>query len=186
MVVDLARRADLLQDAGVHDRDPVAHRHGLDLVVRDVDERGLQVAVQLLQLDAGLASQLGVEVRQRLVEQEDLGAAHDRAAEGDALPLAAGQGARLALQEVVEAEDARGVAHALVDLGLLHVLHLERERHVVVDAHVRVQRVGLEHHRDVAVLGGDVVDDAVADQDLAFADRLQPGEHAEGGRLPTP
>jgi hypothetical protein len=102
------------------------------------------------------------------------------------LPLPAGQGAWLALQEVVEPQDPRRVAHALVDLRLLHVLHLQRERHVVVHAHVRVQGVGLEHHRDVAVFGRDVVDDAVADQDLAFADRLQPGEHPKRGRLATP
>jgi hypothetical protein len=34
---------------------------------------------------------LGVEVRQRLVEQEGLGLAHDGAAHGDALALTAGE-----------------------------------------------------------------------------------------------
>ena len=37
---------------------------------------------------------------------------------------------------------------------------LQAEGHVVVDAHVRVERVVLEDHRDVAVLRRDVVDDA--------------------------
>src|SRR5256885_16236418 len=55
--------------------------------------------------------------------------------------------------------------------------------HVVVHAHVRIEGVRLEDHGDVAVLGGDVVDDAVADQDLPFGDRLQPGEHPERGRF---
>jgi hypothetical protein len=57
--------------------------------VRDVDEGRLEVAVQLLQLDARLAAQLGVEVGKGFVEQEDLRAAHDRPAKSDALPLAA-------------------------------------------------------------------------------------------------
>src|SRR5207244_9725601 len=61
--------------------------------------------------------------------------------------------------------------------------HLQRERHVVVDRHVRVKRVGLEHHRDVAVLGGNVVHHALADHDAAFADGLDAGEHAKRGRL---
>jgi len=89
VVIDLTWGADLLEDARVHDRDAIAHRHRLYLVVRDVDERGLQVAVKLLQLDSRLAAQLGVEVRERLVEKEDLGVAYDRAAEGHALALAA-------------------------------------------------------------------------------------------------
>ena len=42
-------------------------------------------------LDPHLHAQLGVEVRQRLVEQEDLRLAHDGAADRDALALAAGE-----------------------------------------------------------------------------------------------
>ena len=45
--------------------------------------------MQPLDLDAQFGAQLGVEVRQRLVEQEDAGVAHQRAADRDALALAA-------------------------------------------------------------------------------------------------
>ena len=61
--------------------------------------------------------------------------------------------------------------------------HLEGERHVVGDGHVRVQRVVLEHHRDVAVLGRDVGDVAVTDEDLAAVDLLEPREHPQGRGL---
>src|SRR5207302_9979946 len=88
VVVYVPGRSDLLEDAGVHDRDAVAHGHRLDLVMRDVDERGLQLAVELLQLDAGLSAQLRIEVGQRLVEEEDLRAAHYGATERHALALA--------------------------------------------------------------------------------------------------
>jgi hypothetical protein len=36
---------------------------------------------------------------------------------------------------------------------------LQAEGHVLVQVHVRVQRVGLEDHRDAAFGGGHVVDD---------------------------
>jgi 2C-methyl-D-erythritol 2,4-cyclodiphosphate synthase len=65
------------------------------------------------------------------------------------------------------------------------VLHLEWESHVVVHAHVRIQRVGLEDHRDVPVLGGDVVDHAVADANLSLGDRLQAGQHTQCRGLST-
>ena len=43
-LVDLERRADLLELAVLHHGDAVAHRHRLDLVVGDVDGGGLQPA----------------------------------------------------------------------------------------------------------------------------------------------
>ena len=97
-VVEALRRVDLLQDALVHHRDAVAHRHRLDLVVRDVDRRRLQLALELRDVGAHLHAQLRVEVRERLVHQEDLRLAHDRAAHRDALPLAAGELLRLAVE----------------------------------------------------------------------------------------
>ena len=111
VLVDLLRRADLLDAAAAHDDDAVGQRHRLDLVVGDVDERRRELLVQLLDLGAHLDAQLGVEIGERLVEEEDLRVAHDGAAHGDALSLAAGELARAALEEVVEAEDLRRLAH---------------------------------------------------------------------------
>ena len=66
---------------------------------------------------------------------------------------------------------------------LVDAAQLQREAHVVAHAHVRVQRVVLEHHRDVAVLGRPVVHDLVADAQLAVGDVLEPGDHPQRGRL---
>ena len=55
--------------------------------------------MQRLQLGAHLHAQLGVEVGQRLVEQEHRRLAHDGAAHRHALALAAGELARLALRK---------------------------------------------------------------------------------------
>ena len=58
-----------------------------------------RLPVQLLDLEAHLHAQLGVEVGQRLVEQEHRRLAHDGAAHRHALALAAGKLARLALEQ---------------------------------------------------------------------------------------
>ena len=46
---------------------------------------------------------------------------------------------------------------------------------------MRIERVVLENHCDVAVLRRDVVDDAVSDVDGSAADFLETGDHPERG-----
>ena len=71
-VVDLARRVELLQIAprmtAIRDR----HGHRFELVVGDVDHGLADPAVQLDQLGAHMGAELGIEVRERLVEKEDV------------------------------------------------------------------------------------------------------------------
>ena len=181
--VEHLRRVDLQQAPGVHDRDAVAHRHRLHLVVRDVDGRHVEPPLELVDLRPHLHAQLGVEVRERLVHQERLRLAHERTAHGDALALTAGECSRLALQELLDLQGLRRVLDALLDLLLRHLVEAKAEGQVVLDRHVRVERVALEDHRDVAFLRGQVVDDLVADPELAAADLLEAGDHAQRGRL---
>ncbi len=184
-VVDLLRRPDLLEHTVAHDRDAMAHRHRLDLVVRDVDHRRLEPALQLDELGTRLHAQRRVEVGERLVHQERLRAAHDRPRERDALPLSAGELRGLALHQLTEPEGFGRGAHQLLALGRRQLAALQRELDVPLHGHVRVQRVALEHHRDVAILGLDVVDDAIADADVAVRRILEPRDHPEGGGLPA-
>ena len=134
-------------------------------------------------LGACLDAQLGVEVRERLVHEEDRRLADDRPAERDALPLAAGELLRLALEELLELDRLRGLFHPPVDLLLGDLAQLQSEGEVVADRHVWVEGVALEHHRDVPILGGDVVDDPIADAECAARDLLEAGDHPQAGGL---
>ncbi len=154
--------------------------------MRDIDERGAQALVQLGDFGPHLRAQLGVQVREGFVEEEDLRVAHDGAPQRDALPLAAGKRLRLAVQQVGDVERAGRLFHAALDFVLRHLAQLQAERHVVVDRHVRVQGVVLEDHRDVAVLRGDVVGKGVAYVKLTRRDFLQAGNHAQGGGFAAP
>ena len=151
-VVDLRRRGELLQEAAAHDGDPRRHGHRLELVVRDVDHRLADRAVQLDQLGAHVGAQLGVEVGQRLVEQED--AAARAPARGRARRAAAGRptaGAACASRSGSSCSSARDRRDPRRPLGLRHAALPQRIGDVLGDRHVRIERVGLEHHGDVAL-----------------------------------
>jgi hypothetical protein len=72
-----------------------------------------------------------------------------------------------------------------LSIPALGLAQLEAEGHVIIHRHVRVERVALEHHGDVAVLGRHVVDHALANRDRAVADLLQAGQKAQRGGLTT-
>ena len=75
----------------------------------------LKIHVDPLDLGAHLAAKLGVEVRERLVEEKALGIAHDGAADRDALPLPARQRLRLAIEHLVDAQNLGGLLDLLRD-----------------------------------------------------------------------
>ena len=116
-VVELERGPDLLHHAVVHHDDLVGHGHGLDLVVGDVDRGGLQPLVQGLDLRPHRDAQLGVEVRQRLVEQEHLRVAHDRAAHGDPLALPARELLGVAVEQRRQARGSPPPALTLAEIS---------------------------------------------------------------------
>src|SRR5438105_3009870 len=132
-VVELPRRADLLEAPVAEDGDAMPERHRLGLVVRDVDRRDREVRLERRDVGAHLHAQLRVEVRERLVHQEHLREADDGTPHRDPLPLAAGELSRLAVEVLLEPEHLRHLAHALEPHRFLDARHLEREGHVRLD-----------------------------------------------------
>ena len=117
----------------------------------DVDHGGAEATVQGLEFDAHLGAQGGVEVGQGFVEQEDFGVAHNRAADGDTLALAAGERFGQSLQVVGDLQDLGGFAYPAFDFWLGYLGDLEAKGHVLVHGLVRVQGVALEDHGDAAL-----------------------------------
>ena len=187
--VDLLRGADLHDPAVLHQGDPVGEGEGLDLVVGDVHGGQVQVELDLAELDPQPLAEPGVQVGQRLVEQQHAGL-HDQAAgQRDALHLPTGELAGATGFEIRQPDDGQRLADPLDGLLLRHLLHLQREADVLGDGSVRPDGVGLEDHADVALVGGDadlafgIVDNGVADGDPAAAGLFQPGDAPHGAGL---
>ena len=95
----------------------VGQRQRFGLVVGDIDEGDAGAALQALQFHAHLFAELGVEVRQRLVEQEDFRLDHEAPRQCHALLLAAGQLVRIALLQAGQIDQRQCVGDPLLGLG---------------------------------------------------------------------
>ena len=178
-LVEIARGCDLFEPAGIHHPDPVGHRHRLFLVVGDDDEGHAEPALQVHQFELRALAQLFVERGQRLVEQQHLRTARQRARQRHALLLAAGELIRLALLHAVELDQRNHLGDAGGDLCARHAGALQAEGDVVPHRQMRKQRVVLEHHVDRAQMRRHLRDVLAAEQDAALVRRLETGEHAQ-------
>src|SRR5579862_1161655 len=178
-LVNLGGRADLDDLALVHDGKAAGERHRLFLVVRHEEEGRTDLVLDVHQLELGLLAELLVERAQRLVEQQHLGPADERAGERHALLLAARKLVGLALAEMAELYHVQRFADALLRRRLVELETAQAVADIALDRHVREQRVGLEHHVDRPLVGRHVGHVGIVDGDPARARGREPGQHAQ-------
>ena len=181
--VDLARPADLDDAAAGHDHDPVGQGEGLGLGMRHVHEGDAEVALQAREHALHADDQMGVQRRQRLVQQQDLRLRYQRARQGHALALPARQSLDIALGELADLQPFQPSDPAPPPLGAADPAHLEPELDILPHIEEGKQRQRLPDHRRVAFVNRHVVHQPPADANLALGRRFQPGDHSERRRL---
>ena len=180
-LINLPRRAELNQRSLAHHADPVRHRHGLDLVVRHVEDRRSQLALDAFELKAQFRAKLGVQRGQRLVHQIDGRLADQRPADGDPLHFAAGKRGSSIAELLLDMKQFR----YLLDPTAYHLLiHAPRRRaqrkgQIVVDRQMRIKRILLKYERDVAFGRHFLRYDAPLDHHIASIRPLQTGDQAQ-------
>ncbi|MNM93008.1 hypothetical protein D3C81_1053680 [compost metagenome] len=142
----------------------------------DENERDPGFFLHALEFNLHFLAQLEVQRRQRFIEQQHRRLWRQRAGQGDALLLAAGQLGRLAPRQVFHLHQRQHLADPRGNRLALHALHLQAEGDVLRHAHVREQRVALEHGIDAPAVRRQVVDPLAADEDVAAGDVLETGD----------
>ena len=190
-MVDALGRVDLNDAPAEHDGHAIRHGHGFGLIVRDVENGRAQPPPEQDEFRAHVDAQLCVEVGQRFVHQESLWVPRDRASQSHPLPLPARKLSRLAIEKEPKTErfgnrdddtidvlsfgpaGSREAPEQRKTLGARQFAHDERNGQVLSDRHVRVERVGLENHRDVAILRRHAIDGPTVDPDLSRGRRFE-------------
>jgi hypothetical protein len=190
MVVDLLRRAGLLDPPFVHHDDPVGQLERLLLVVGHEHAGQPHAVVQLAKPATQLLAHLGVERAERLVEQEDPGLDGERPGERHPLALAAGQLARIALRQPFQLHEVQQVHDLVPDLRLRCALPArldpQAEGHVLEDGHVPEQGVVLEYEADLPLADMAGAGVLAVEQDGALGRELEPGDDPEQRGLARP
>ena len=181
--VDRVGAVQLPALALLHDRDPIGKGQRLLLVVGDVDGRDAQLGLQLPDLVPGFFPQLGVQVGQRLVEQQQVGFDDHGPGEGHPLLLTTGQLRHGTLFQTGQSHQVERSRDAVRSLGRRHLPGAQAEGHVLEDGHVGEKGVVLKHHPGVPPVGGHVGDVLVVKEHGTGSGKDKPGDHAENGRL---
>ncbi len=177
--VEPGRLVDL-DEAAIHQHgDPMAQRHGLLVVLGDVEHGGIEGLEHARQLEAHLVAQLGIDIAQGIVEQQHRGAGCQRAGERGALLLPVGERARQVAQHMLDLQQRRHLLDPPGHLGSAQAARAQRARDVVERAHVRIEREVLERHADVAILGRQHGHGLVADPDRAGIGLVDAGDQAQ-------
>ncbi len=130
--------------------------------------------------------ELRIEVRERLVHQERPRLAHDRPPHRHALPLTPRQLGGLSVEQLRQPEQGGHVVQAAPRLDLRRLPHLEPVAEVLAYGHVRIERVALEDHGNVATARREVGHVDLVDSGRAAGDLLETGDHAQEGGLAAP
>ncbi len=135
--------------------------------------------MQLADLVAHAATQVGIKITQRLIEQQHFRFEDQRPGQRHALLLAAGDLIHIAIVKALQVHHRQRLFDAGFDLPTRYAEHLQAVADVLAQRHVREQGVRLEHHADITLLNGAVGHVLAVDKDLPAGGLFQPGDQTQ-------
>ena len=124
--------------------------------MRDIDQGKGQFRMQAQDFLAESAGESGVEIRKRLVHQQNARLRRERSRQRDTLLLSARKFPRPDLQIVAKPDKVCDVANTPVAFYRRDSTSPQSKRDIFSNAHVRPKREVLKHHPDAGNLGASV------------------------------
>ena len=180
-LIQLGRRAHLLDIAAAHQHHLVSHSHGLGLVVRDINHRHAKALLQGADIGTHLLAQLGIQIGKRLIHKANRSLRHNGTPQRHALALPARHLRGAAIEIRAKPEQLCRISQAARALGRWHITHLQAKFNVFSHRQMRKQGVRLKHHRHPALRWRLVGNVALANVDGARVRHLKPCNQAQRG-----
>ena len=190
-MIEVIRCIQLGDPQIIKHHDTVGKSECLLLVMRDIDHGDLQLLLDLLELLAQNHFNLRIQGGHRLIEKDDIRIKDKGTGDSHSLLLTTGKLLRLLKDVLLQPYGLDNLPNLLVDLILAHLLAvlalltLKSVADIMIDIHVREQRIALENDADVPVLRSHVRDIHAVLDDLPAARLLDTNQHAQDGRFAT-
>ena len=124
--------------------------------------------------------------RQRLVQQQHLGAVHQCPGDGHPLLLAAGECLRPPVLKALQADGFQHFHDPLFDFRLRQLLHPQAESNVFKHVQMREQGILLENRVDLPLIGRNVINPHTVEQDVSRRGRRETSDDPQCGGLAAP
>ncbi|OQA21168.1 MAG: hypothetical protein BWY63_01353 [Chloroflexi bacterium ADurb.Bin360] len=118
-----------------------------------IDAGDAQALLNVANLGAHLLAQLGIEVGERLIHQQDLRLHDQRARQSNALLLPARELIRSARFQPGELHQFHHPRYTRLDRGARHVFDIQPIGDVLIEIQVREDSIALEHHGHFPLVG---------------------------------
>ena len=139
--------------------------------------------MQLLDFTAHGHAQFRIQVGERLVKQKHLRIAHNGTPHRHTLALAARQLTGVTVQQGIQRQNFSRTAYFGLNIFFALLGQFQRKSHVFTHGHVRIQRIVLEHHRNVTCFRWQIIDAGFTDPNFTRGDLLQARNHAQQSGL---
>ena len=178
-LVNIFRRANLLDAASVEDGNAIGHGERFDLIVSDEKAGNPELALDVADLAAQFLAQLGVQIGEWLIQEQDRRFDDQCPCQRYPLLLAAGELTDAPLAVVLEANQRQGPFHALLRFDLRHAGHLQTENNIVEDVEMRKEGVVLKDDAHPAPIWRQRRDGTSRQGNGARGRRHKSGNHAQ-------
>jgi hypothetical protein len=176
--IDIFGSGDLREMPVNQDRDPIRDCHRFAIVLRDIENRGGTAAQQVRKLKPHLVAKLGVDVAERIVQQQHLRISDQGTRERCALLLPVRQLARHVAENVLDLQQPTDRSDPCGHLSASG-FRAQPARDVVLRRHVGKQGKVLKGHADPAPFRRRTDNGPTADQDIPVVRLEHASDHAQ-------
>ena len=158
LVININRRPRLNNLAVIHNENPVAHSQGFLLVVRDKDKGNAETLLQFPQLILHICTQLQIQSRQGLIQQDNPRLINDCPRNGYTLSLTARQFANRTALKAFQLNHFQYFSNPLLNFFFINLAQTQRKGNIFKNIHMRKQCIGLKNRVDVSFISRNIID----------------------------